>query len=105
MNWATREEALRYFGLDHDEGEEELEDIVLEYEFDAEVEENGRLSRIVSDDFSKALFDMHQKKVGHRPDDPEKAAEQELLRQEKFRRQRVERETRRDLLHERVKAR
>lgn len=77
MNWR---EAMSFFGVD----ELELERIVLEHDVDVETDDNGNITFVDPSDIKEVLFKEHEKKVGHRPDDPKamhearvKQAEQE----------------------------
>jgi hypothetical protein len=70
--WLDRTAACRYFGLtDDDDGWDALNEIVLEFEIDAELGEVGDVLRINSNDpgMADALFVRHEREVGHRPDD------------------------------------
>lgn len=76
--WMRRKESCRYFGIpDDDSGWDVLNEIVLDYDIDAEMGENGDVIRINANDenVKEALFDRHARRQGHRPDDPEKVAE------------------------------
>jgi hypothetical protein len=104
--WITRASALRYFGLaDDDDGWDELNEIVDEFDIDAEVGENGDVLRINSNDpgMREALAERHKRQVGHRPDDPEKVKEarDRLTASEKARKRR-RREARRQRLPRRI---
>lgn len=65
--WASLPEAMRYFGVDT---LEELEDIVVEFDIDAIVSDDGRLLGIQgTEEMKEALFERFRRAVGHRPDD------------------------------------
>jgi len=70
-DWMPTDTALRYFGL---QTEAELEDLVLEFNIDAEVDNLGNVLTIDASDTREALFESHKRKVGHRPDDPQFAS-------------------------------
>jgi len=92
-------EALRYFGIAYipedetipDGVIEQLEDLVIEHDLDIEADNRGDIVSIDPEASKEVLFREHQKKVGHRPDDPVKMAEEitkrankEKQRQEKL---------------------
>jgi hypothetical protein len=98
----TRREAMAYFGL---EEEAELERVAVEYELDVDVDTEGRIIEVDADDARRALFGEHERKVGHRPDDPAahaKAQKAHRDRQAAAKRRRRERRVR---LQERVRRR
>lgn len=75
------EQAIASFGLvDEPDPVTELERIVLEYDLDADVDDDGNLLAIDAD-IREAVFEEHRKKVGYRPDDPV-AQEKERKREE-----------------------
>lgn len=64
-DWMNPEEAMRYFGVDL----EALEALVLEYDIDIDVDDDGNLIAINAADCKEPLFKEHEKHIGHRPDD------------------------------------
>jgi hypothetical protein len=95
MRLLTKHEALIYFGLDGDE--EELERIVAEYDLLVDLDGLGRIETVEAEPerLKEALFAEHERKVGHRPDDPEMMAyaEDELRRQDQEARTRMKQKT------------
>jgi len=72
-SWLNLDEALRYFGLGDDL--DKLEQIVVEYDIDADFDGEGNLIAVDGGpQAAVALFDEHEKIVGHRPDDPKAEA-------------------------------
>lgn len=73
--WMPRVQACRFFGLtDDDAGYDELNELVVEFDIDAEVGPIGDVIAINANDpgLKEALFARHHRKVGHRPDDSKK---------------------------------
>jgi hypothetical protein len=66
--WASVDEAMKYFGLST---LEELEDLIVEFDLDTLVTDDGRLLGIQgADEMKEALFERFKQQFGHRPDDP-----------------------------------
>jgi hypothetical protein len=70
MNWMDVQEALLFFGL---EDMDELELLVLDHDIDALVDQ-GRVVAIDANDVREALFELHRKRAGYRPDDQDASA-------------------------------
>jgi hypothetical protein len=66
-NWMNPEEAMRYLGVNL----ERLEQIVLEYGVDVDLDGEGAIELVDADDMKEPLFQEHRKQVGHRPDNIE----------------------------------
>jgi hypothetical protein len=67
--WTNSGEAMRYFGV---ATLDELEDIIVEFDLDTILSEDGRLLGIQgAEEMKEALFERFKQKNGHRPDDPE----------------------------------
>jgi hypothetical protein len=66
--WTNVDEAMKYFGV---ATVDELEDIVVEFDLDTIVADDGRLLGIQgADEMKEALFERFKQQFGHRPDDP-----------------------------------
>jgi len=100
--WLTRHEAMAYFGLDE---EAELERVAVEYELDVDVDADGRITQVEADDARRALFGEHEKKVGHRPDDPKAHAKVQKAHHDRELAAKRRRRERRARLAERVRRR
>jgi hypothetical protein len=76
--WLSRIEVCRYFGLaDDDQGWDTLNEIVFEFDLDAELGPNGDVLRVDANQeaLREVLFVRHEREVGHRPDDAGRIAE------------------------------
>lgn len=94
MDTLSVKEALRFFGLDD---VSDLERIVLEYDIDAEVDDAGGLVAIDAADLREPLFAEHERRHGHRPDDPaavDRARKDQHRHEEAARRRRADRRER-----------
>lgn len=100
-NWLIPDEAMNYFGVDL----EGLEDLILEYEIDTEVDDDGKLLLIDADDCKEPLFEEHAKQIGHRPDDWREHEKAEKEHKEKEEKEKQERQVKRSKLTHRVSMR
>jgi len=84
----TRDEALKYFGINN---EEELEELVLEHGLLAEVDVNGRILVVDLEGASEALHTRFERKHGLRPDDPKvvEEAKKRIAKREHEKKQRL----------------
>jgi hypothetical protein len=64
-NWMNPEEAMRYLGVNL----ERLEQVVLEYGIDVDLDGEGAIELVDADDMKEPLFQEHRNRVGYRPDD------------------------------------
>lgn len=55
---------------------EQLEDLVVEEDVEVEVDGEGELLSVRREHLKEPLFKMHEKVVGHRPDDPKRMREE-----------------------------
>jgi hypothetical protein len=100
--WMTRQEAMAYFGVD----EHDLERIAVDYELDVDVDADGRIFQVYADDATRnALFAEHERKAGHRPDDPKAHAKVQKLHRDRELAAKRRRRERRARLQERVRRR
>lgn len=95
-------EAIRYFGV---ESVQEVEDLCLDFDLDVEVDDEGQVVGINPDDAPRALFGLHERTVGHRPDEPERLAKELNAAKLKERKEAEERKKRRGLLKQRIASR
>jgi len=92
------QQAIESFGLrDAENAIGELERIVLEYDLDADVDDDGNLLAITGD-IREAVFEEHRKNVGHRPDDPVAQEKQRKLEQDEREKAKARRMQRREKL-------
>lgn len=98
----TRREAMAYLGL---EEEAELERIAVAYELDVDVDTEGRIVTVDAEDAQRALFGEHERKVGHRPDDPAARVKVQKAHHERQLAAKRRRRERRVRLQERVRRR
>lgn len=95
--------AMRFLGISDIE---ELERIVIEHEVEVDIDEDGEVFAVHGGEaLREALFEEHRKNLGHRPDDPNVAVENEALRNAERERASAERGRRREALKARVQAR
>jgi hypothetical protein len=84
MDVMTREEALRYFGLPStEEGYQQLEDLVAEYDIGVSLDEYDRIIEVDPTELKEVLFEEHKKKTGHRPDSPTEMAREKEKKEKK----------------------
>ena len=100
--WLTRREAMAYLGL---QDEAELERMVVAYEIDVDVDTDGRIVEVEADDVRRALFGEHERKVGHRPDDPAAHAKAQRTDRDRQAAAKRRRKARRARLEERIQRR
>jgi len=89
VDFMSVREALRYYGIAYISGDEtipdevrgQLEDLALEYDLDIEADNRGGIIAIDPIGSKEALFKEHQKKVGHRPDDPGEMSKEKVKRE------------------------
>jgi len=70
VNWISTLEAMQHLGLDLAEEYDVLEDLVVEFDIDVEVDK-GMIWRVDGDDLKEPLFALHERRLGHRPDHPD----------------------------------
>lgn len=70
MDWMLVDDAMRFFGLS---SVEEVEDAAVEFNLPVLLGESGELTKVGAVGLKEALFTLHERKVGHRPDSPEGA--------------------------------
>ena len=97
--WLLPQEAMAYLGL---EEEAELERVAVEYDLDVDVDTEGRITQVEADDVRRALFGEHERKVGHRPDDPKVRAKVQKAHRDREAAAKRRRRERRGRLRERV---
>lgn len=101
-DWMSPQEAMAYFGgVDL----EALEAMVLEYDMDVEVDDDGAIVAIDAADCRDALFPEYEKTHGHRPDDPSAVDKAEKEKEKKEQEEKQTRQAMRSRLVRRVSMR
>jgi hypothetical protein len=102
--WLDVDEACRYLGLDPfaEGAEDELEELVADFDIDCEVDDEGNLVTIDPDGLVEPLMQRYERRFGSRPDDPEVHARAVRLHEQQKKRQARNRRNRAQKLHRRV---
>jgi hypothetical protein len=93
-DWMKPEEATSYFGIDL----AALQALVLEYDMDVEVDDEGNITALNAADCREALFPEYEKVHGHRPDDPHAREKAEKDQEDKEKKEKAERDARKQQL-------
>ena len=107
MEWSNRKEFRQFMGWDYPMDENALEDLLVEYDFEVELDEDGKVEWIEAnpDKMKAALFDQHNRDMGYRPDDIYAAANAHHGAALEENERREKRAVMKKRLHTRVKAR
>lgn len=102
--WFAVDEACRYLGLDpwDPRSEDRLEELVVEYDVDVEVDEKGNLLELEPEDMKKVLIGEHVRTVGYRPDDPKRVASAQAAHERRKKQAKGRRREKREKLRRRV---
>jgi hypothetical protein len=94
---------MRFLGISDPD---ELERIVIEHDIEVDIDDDGEVFAVHGGlALREALFEEHRKNLGHRPDDPNVAVENQALQNAERERASAERGRRREALEARVRAR
>jgi hypothetical protein len=105
--WMAVDEACRYLGLDPWDlkSEDRLEELVVKYDVDVEVDDRGNLLELEPEDLKRVLFSEHERRVGYQPDDEDAVLGAVVSHDRRRRHAKLTRVERRERLRRRVSKR